>query len=80
MVENIDRHLGARLRARRNALGLTQAALAALVGATFQQIHKYESGQVRVSAARIWRLAGCLEVGMEYFFEGHDGDQIDFAA
>src|ERR1700688_3253415 len=41
---DIDLHLGRRLRRRRRLLGLTQQQLAAAVGVRFQQIQKYECG------------------------------------
>ena len=41
----------------------------------FQQIQKYECGANRVSAARLWRIAGALEVPVSYFFEGLDDGQ-----
>jgi transcriptional regulator with XRE-family HTH domain len=53
--ENIDRHVGARIRQRRIMLGLMQQ-LAELVGVTYQQAHKYEHGineQERLMAAII---------------------------
>ena len=39
-------------------------------GVRFQQIQKYECGANRVSAARLWRISGALEVPVNYFFEG----------
>jgi transcriptional regulator with XRE-family HTH domain len=68
--DDIDFHLGKRMRRRRRLLGLTQHQLAESCGVRFQQIQKYECGANRVSAARLWRIAGALEVPMAYFFEG----------
>ena len=70
MEQNIDLHLGKRLRARRRLLGLTQQQLAIVVGVRFQQIQKYECGANRVSAARLWRLAEVLSVPVGYFYDG----------
>ena len=67
---DIDLHLGRRLRRRRRLLGLTQQQLAQAVGVRFQQIQKYECGANRVSAARLWRIASALEVPVSYFFDG----------
>jgi transcriptional regulator with XRE-family HTH domain len=67
---DIDLHLGRRLRRRRRLLGLTQQQLAASVGVRFQQIQKYECGANRISAARLWRIAAALEVPVGYFYEG----------
>jgi transcriptional regulator with XRE-family HTH domain len=68
--DEIDFHLGKRMRRRRRLLGLTQHQLAESCGVRFQQIQKYECGANRVSAARLWRIAGALEVPVAYFFEG----------
>jgi transcriptional regulator with XRE-family HTH domain len=70
MSDDIDFHLGKRMRRRRRLLGLTQQQLAESCGVRFQQIQKYECGANRVSAARLWKIAGALEVQMNYFFEG----------
>ena len=70
MSDDIDFHLGKRMRRRRRLLGLTQQQLADASGVRFQQIQKYECGANRVSAARLWKIAGALDVQMNYFFEG----------
>lgn len=58
---DIFRAIGLRLRARRRLLGLTQRAVADGCGLTFQQIQKYETGQVTLSVARLIALAEVLE-------------------
>lgn len=70
MGDEIDEHLGKRLRRRRRLLGLTQHQLANVCGVRFQQIQKYECAANRMSAARLWQLAQVLEVPVSYFYEG----------
>lgn len=70
MGNDIDLHLGKRLRRRRRLLGLTQQQLASAVGVRFQQIQKYECGANRISAARLWSLSEALEVPVGYFYDG----------
>jgi transcriptional regulator with XRE-family HTH domain len=70
MGNDIDVHLGKRLRRRRRLLGLTQQQLAGAVGVRFQQIQKYECGANRISAARLWQLSEALEVPVGYFYDG----------
>jgi len=70
MGDDIDLHLGKRLRRRRRLLGLTQQQLAGACGVRFQQIQKYECGANRISAARLWQLSEALEVPVGYFFDG----------
>jgi transcriptional regulator with XRE-family HTH domain len=72
-TQDIDRHVGARVRERRIMLGLTQQQLADLIGVTYQQAHKYERGINRVSAGRLYEIAQVLSVPIGYFFEGLDG-------
>ena len=75
MNDEIDVHLGRRLRRRRRLLGLTQQQLAGACGVRFQQIQKYECAANRMSAARLWQLAEVLEVPVSYFYEGLTRDQ-----
>jgi len=70
MADEIDVHLGRRLRRRRRLLGLTQQELADACGVRFQQIQKYECAANRMSAGRLWQLAEVLEVPVSYFYEG----------
>ena len=73
-TQDIDRHVGARVRERRIMLGLTQQQLADLIGVTYQQAHKYERGINRVSAGRLYEIAQVLSVPIGYFFDGIDGE------
>lgn len=76
----IDAHVGARLRQRRNLVGLSQEQLARHLGVTFQQIQKYERAANRISASKLFRLARILDVPVGWFYEelspdpfsGHD--------
>jgi len=65
----IDIHVGARLRLRRNLIGLSQDHLGKALGLTFQQIQKYERGTNRISASRLYQVACLLKVPVAYFFE-----------
>jgi transcriptional regulator with XRE-family HTH domain len=69
-AQDIDRHVGARMRERRIMLGLTQQQMAELIGVTYQQAHKYEKGINRVAAGRLYNIAQALGVDVSYFFEG----------
>jgi transcriptional regulator with XRE-family HTH domain len=73
--QDIDLHIGKRLRARRRLLGLTQQNLAQSVGVRFQQIQKYECGANRISASRLWNLAELLRVPISYFYDGLQAGQ-----
>ncbi|ADU13259.1 helix-turn-helix domain-containing protein [Asticcacaulis sp. DW145] len=80
MANDIDLHLGKRLRRRRRLLGLTQQQLALAVGIRFQQIQKYECGANRISAARLFQLAKALETPVTYFYDGLEDNTTEVAA
>jgi transcriptional regulator with XRE-family HTH domain len=65
----IDIHVGARLRLRRNLIGMSQEQLGRASSLTFQQIQKYERGANRMGASRLFQLARLLNVPVSYFFD-----------
>jgi transcriptional regulator with XRE-family HTH domain len=64
----VDVHIGRRLRLRRTVLSMRQDELATSVGITFQQLQKYETGENRVSASRLYQLAGELDTTVGWFY------------
>lgn len=69
-LDDIDAHIGHRLRRRRRLLGLSQSALGEACGVSFQQIQKYECAGIRLTAVRLWLMAEALQVPVGYFYEG----------
>ncbi len=67
-ARSIDEHVAGRLRRARELRHLTQSALGDAVGVAFQQIQKYETAAVRVSAGRLFQLAKILNVPISYFY------------
>lgn len=67
----IDIYVGGRMRLRRIQLGQSQGALASKIGVSFQAVQKYESGDIRISASRLYDVAQVLEVSPAFFFEGY---------
>ncbi|AZU02806.1 XRE family transcriptional regulator [Glycocaulis alkaliphilus] len=51
---------------------MSQQALAAKLGVTFQQLQKYENGVNRIGAGRLYELARALGVPVGYFYEDFD--------
>ena len=64
----IDKHIGSRVRARRIMLGMSQEKLADALGLTFQQVQKYEKGVNRVSASMLARASQALHCKIDSFF------------
>ena len=67
---DIEVHIGKRIRQRRRMVGLTQAQLGKKCDVGFQQIQKYECGANRIHAARLWQIAQALEVDTNFFYIG----------
>jgi len=67
----VDAHVGARLRARRTVLGMSQERLGEALGLTFQQVQKYERGTNRISASRLYELSLVLDVPVGFFYEDY---------
>lgn len=67
-----DRHVGERVRLRRNMLMLSQEKLGEAIGLTFQQVQKYERGTNRVSAGKLQQIADVLRVPLGFFYDDRD--------
>lgn len=65
----IDNHIGQRLKFRRLLMGKTLDDVGKIVGVSFQQIQKYERGQNSVSCSKLFYLSQALKVEPSYFFE-----------
>ncbi|MEO3473507.1 helix-turn-helix domain-containing protein [Roseomonas sp. CAU 1739] len=65
----VDIHVGARVRLRRQLLGMSQKDLAAALGITFQQVQKFERGRNRIAAGRLHDMSGALDVPISFFFD-----------
>ena len=72
---DVDHYVSLRIRQRRIMLGLTQQQMAELIGVTYQQAHKYETGINRISAGRLYQIAQALGVEISYFFEDVDPER-----
>ena len=83
-LSHIDRHVGARIRERRTMLGMTQRQLAELVGVSIQQMNKYERGDDRIAAGRLFIIAESLDVSISYLLrawsKGSPGSRINSGA
>lgn len=67
---SLDTLVGERLRLRRRILRISQEQLGAEIGVSPQQIHKYETGQSRLSTTRLLEISVTLEVPVAWFFDG----------
>ena len=67
---DIDREVGKRLRALREEAGLSQTALGARSGVTFQQVQKYENGVNRLPINRLIEFCEALSVPASQVLDG----------
>jgi transcriptional regulator with XRE-family HTH domain len=68
----VDVHVGQRLRLGRELAGLTQTGIGRSLAMSFQVVQKYEQGEIRVSASRLFELSRLLGKPVEFFFAGID--------
>jgi transcriptional regulator with XRE-family HTH domain len=68
-TNSIDKHVGSRVRMRRQMLAMSQEKLGNALGLTFQQVQKYEKGMSRIGASRLQQIGEILQVPVSFFFE-----------
>ena len=68
----IDVHVGRQLRLARELAGLTQTDIGRKLGMSFQVVQKYEQGEIRVSASRLFQLSTLMDKPVAYFFAGFE--------
>ena len=64
-----NKMIGHRIKQRREHLKISQERLGEMIGVTYQQIQKYEKGTNKVSAERLFSIAGNIKVPISFFFE-----------
>lgn len=74
MLNSVD--IGRVIRNFRQSAGLSQEGLAAKVGATFQQIQKYENGYTTFNIIRLQQIALALNVSVSDFFDTTTPQQL----
>ena len=67
-TDPIDKRVGRRVKVARLAAEISQEAMGAKLGVTFQQVQKYENGKNRISASRLFRIAVMTGQPVEWFF------------
>lgn len=65
--KEVDGLIGLRMRSRRRELRLSQQRLATLIGASVEQVEKYETGRTSLNVARLIEIAGVLQAPLEFF-------------
>jgi transcriptional regulator with XRE-family HTH domain len=68
-LTSIDRSVAERLKTARLESGVTQEHTARVLGVSFQQVQKYESGANRISAGRLLQLSHLYKKPLDWFFD-----------
>jgi|ERR1700760_3299328 transcriptional regulator with XRE-family HTH domain len=69
---NMPHDIGTRIRAARRDRGLTQDELADKVGVSRSAVAQWETGRTGQVTGNLSRIAGALEVNVEYLMYGDD--------
>ena len=69
-------HIGKKIKVRRIQLGMSQDQLGDLVGVSFQQIQKYETGANSINVSRLFDISRALAAPMSYFFSDIPDDAL----
>lgn len=65
----VRKHLGRRIRERRQQIGLTQAALSQMIGVSREALSQYETGRAGMDYADLPHLCSVLNVPLVWLFE-----------
>jgi transcriptional regulator with XRE-family HTH domain len=66
----LDRHLGKRVRLRREMLGADAKLIARMVGLDEPRMSRFERGELPFSAGLLYKFARILEVPIAWFYDG----------
>jgi transcriptional regulator with XRE-family HTH domain len=66
--KQLNEFVGKKIRSVRGTLGITQETLGKELGVAPQQIQKYEKGENRMSAGKLFLLSQTVDVPIQYFF------------
>lgn len=71
LVDELDRHIGQRLKKLRQQEGVSAQMLAETIDSTQQQISRYENAHNKLSATQLYRVASALGVPVSWFYQGY---------
>jgi transcriptional regulator with XRE-family HTH domain len=78
-MENVgilsSKAIGEKVKFRRQDIGMSQERLAEILGVSYQQVQRYESGRNKISVERVQQIAAALVVPVGFFF-GNEFSQI----
>lgn len=78
-MQSVGEHVGERIRFFRIASGMKQKDLAALLGISYQQIQKYETGRDKVNIDRLFEIAEIFNVPILSFLDLSDQEDTSLS-
>ncbi len=86
-MKTVERsYIGLLIKKRRREFKMSREKLGEMIGVSYQQIQKYESGTSRVSAYKLKEIASALNIDVSYlyekprFFEAHEEKATYYAS
>ncbi len=73
---DLNKYIGARIRKKRKAMGLSLQQLAEVLKLSTQQVQKYESGASKISADRLALISHIFSESISYFYSDIDFNSI----
>jgi transcriptional regulator with XRE-family HTH domain len=67
-VNEFDKIIGAKLKIKREQLGISQVEMGRFIDVSTQQIQKYEKGKNRISASNLFTLCDFLKTSITDFY------------
>jgi transcriptional regulator with XRE-family HTH domain len=74
LVDDIDRHIGLRLKKLRQKEGVSAQTLADAIDSTQQQISRYENAHNKLSAGQLYKVSAALGVPVSWFYQDYQSD------
>ncbi|MDR3285435.1 MAG: helix-turn-helix domain-containing protein [Holosporales bacterium] len=67
---DISTHIGCKIKETRKKAGITLEQVSRILGITYQQLQKYESGNTCVPVEKLYDISVIFNIPIQYFFEG----------
>jgi transcriptional regulator with XRE-family HTH domain len=77
---SVDRIVGAQVRSRRIAIGMSPKTLCDSLGSTTEQLQQWEDGTSRVGPTRLLELTKILDVNPAFFFPDSQPNRLHCVA
>ena len=70
----IDHIIACNIKKARKARGISLKDAATKIGVSYQQLRKYETGDNRITAGKLWQLSIVYRIPVQKFFQKSDDE------